>query len=274
MKLHQLSEMPPWEWPDDADHYLLKALSDDSLNESDLMLAVEMAGEYSVINDDLAVALLNIAEDPNKAEEIRGQAAVALGPALEHADTMGFEDPDDLLVSEAVFDRVKTGLQRLYRDTGAPKLLRRRVLEASVRAPQPWHAEAIYDAYQDKDADWILTAVFCMRYIRGFEKEIIKALENDDIDVRYEAVCAAGNWELADAWPFVESILMAEGTDKDLLLAAIEALPSIRPNEVGRYLAPFWDHEDEDIAEAVTDAMSMADMLDSFENGEADEDDF
>jgi hypothetical protein len=49
--------------------------------------------------------------------------------------------------------------------------VRRRVLEASVRAPQDWHQEAIREAYSSGDESWRLTAVFCMRFVRGFKDQ-------------------------------------------------------------------------------------------------------
>ncbi|MEJ2040459.1 MAG: hypothetical protein P8X55_16265, partial [Desulfosarcinaceae bacterium] len=177
MDLHQLNETPAWEWPDDADKFLLKALQDKSLDADDRLLAVELAGEYSVVNDELADALLGVAQNRDMEDAVRGRAAISLGPALEHADTLGFGDPDDLLISQPVFERLKSGLHALYHDPDSSKLVRRKVLEASVRAPQDWHSQAIRSAYEDQDADWTLTAVFCMRFISGFDREIFQSLQ-------------------------------------------------------------------------------------------------
>ncbi len=45
-----------------------------------------------------------------------------------------------------------------------------------MRAPQDWHAGAIRAAYLCGDNDWVLTAVFAMSRIRGFEDQILEAL--------------------------------------------------------------------------------------------------
>ena len=57
-----------------------------------------------------------------------------------------------------------------FMDGDIPKDVRREILEASVRAPQDWHQEAVRMAYSSDDESWRLTAVFCMCYIRGFER--------------------------------------------------------------------------------------------------------
>ena len=42
------------------------------------------------------------------------------------------------------------------------------------------------------DEAWRLTAVFCMRFIRGFEEQILEALKSQHPDIHHEAVLAAG----------------------------------------------------------------------------------
>lgn len=134
-------------------------------------------------------------------------------------------------------------------------------MEASVRAPQEWHGDAIRGAYASTDEEWKLTAVFCMRFVRGFEEEILAALESDNSDIRYEAVCAAGTWSVEAAWPHVAALVTSEVIDKPLLLAAIDAVASIRPKEAAEILGDLIDSEDEDIVEAVHKAMAMAEGL-------------
>ncbi|MEE8303510.1 MAG: hypothetical protein V3S24_13875, partial [Candidatus Tectomicrobia bacterium] len=144
-----------------------------------------------------------------------------------------------------------------------------RILEAAVRAPQAWHQEAVRTAYGSNDDGWRLTAVFCMRFIRGFDEQILEALNSDDSDIHYEAVCAAGNWEVDAAWSHVAALVTEGQTDKDLLLAAIEAVASIRPRQAGTILGDLLNADDEDIADAVFEALSMSGHLSELD----DEDD-
>jgi hypothetical protein len=97
-----------------------------------------------------------------------------------------------------------------------------RILEASVRAPQSWHPAAVRAAYASDDRAWRLTGVLCMRYVRGFDAQILEALGSEDPDMHYEAVCAAGAWEVDAAWPHIAALVTSGETDKPLLLAAIE----------------------------------------------------
>jgi hypothetical protein len=145
-------------------------------------------------------------------------------------------------------------------DVDVPKEVRRRVLEASVPAQSDWHRDAVLKAYSSEDEDWKMTAVFCMRFIRGFNDQILESLESKNPDIHYEAVCAAGNWELDRAWSHVAELVTSERTEKHLLLAAIEALPFIRPKEATEILCDI-ESDDEDVAEAIKEAMMAAETF-------------
>ncbi|TMA89114.1 MAG: hypothetical protein E6J77_07935 [Deltaproteobacteria bacterium] len=108
-----------------------------------------------------------------------------------------------------------------------------------------------------------------MRFVRGFEEQILEALDTENPDIHYEAVVAAGNWGLDAAWPQVAALVSSKKTDKPLLLAAIEAIASIRPHEAVRMLDDLADSHDEDIAAAAEEAMARAEGP----SGEDDDDD-
>jgi hypothetical protein len=267
MNVRTLKDTPPWDWPEGTAKMLLDILRTDRPSESDLLLATELAGDFTVINDELGDVLLSILGSGDKSEKVRGKAAISLGPVLEHADTQGFEEPDDLPITERTFHRIQESLHRLYMDANVPTEVRRRILEASVRAPQDWHTDAVRAAYTSGDETWRLTAVFCMRFVRGFEEQILEALGSKNSDIHYEAVVAAGNWEVDAAWPHVAALVTSGETDKPLLLAAIDAVARIRPHEAAHILDDLADSDDEDIDAAVDEAMAMAERP----SGEDDE---
>lgn len=262
MDLNLLKDTPPWDWPPDAGKTFLGILKDHQAKASDRLLAAGLAGDAVVIDNALADALLSIVNSAAEPEELRAVAAISLGPVLELADTDDFDDPDAVPISEKTFRKIKQALFKAYLDTSVPKLVRRRVLEAAVRAAEEWHATSVRTAYANEDREWKLTAVFCMCYVRGFEKEILQSLENPDPDIHYQAVRAAANWEVDAAWPHVAAIVHSDSADKGLRLAAIEALGTIRPQESIGILAVLSDDEDEDIAEAASEALSMAGSVD------------
>ena len=257
MSIASLENIPPWEWPLNADKMILEVLQDDRAEESERLLAAYLAGDSTVICDDLADALLSILGHDSESDDIRSQAAISLGPALEYAFIEDFEDPEDVPISETMFHRIQQTLYSLYRDQNTSKLVRRRILEASVRAPQDWHENVVREAYTHDDADWRLTAVFCMQFIRGFDKQIIESLSSESLDIVYQAVCGAGNWEIDAAWPHVAAFISSEATDKDILLAAIEAAVLIRPPEASEIITPLLDSDDQDIVDAVYEALAM-----------------
>jgi len=274
MDLKLLKETPPWDWPEAAGKMLLEILANDRADASDRILAAELAGNFTVVNDNLVDVLLSILQSSIEPEELRGTATISLGPVLEIAGTDGFEDPDDVPISEGTFHRIQESLRRLYVDAAVPKDVRRQIMEVSVRAPQAWHQDAIRAAYSGDDEDWKLTAVFSMRWVCGFNDQILEALESDNQDIHYQAICAAGNWELDAAWSHISGLVSTKETDKLLLLAAIDAVAGIRPQEAGVVLVDLTDSEDEDIVEAAYEAMAMAEEPSGDDFDDEDDDEF
>lgn len=271
MDLQALKDAPPWDWPEGTAEKLLSVLRDEQATEPDRVLAAEMAGDFTVVNDELVEALLAILPNSEESQEVRARAAISLGPILEYGDTEGFEDSDDVPISERHFQQIQKSLRELYMDEQIPKEVRRRILEASVRAQQEWHKNAVLAAYSSGDNAWKLTAVFCMRFLQGFDKQIVEELENENPDIQLEAVLAVANWGVAAGWPQIAALIHSGGTPKPLLLAAIEAVPAIRPQEASEVLSGLIDSDDEDIAEAVLEALAMVE--DPAGEGEDGEDD-
>ena len=258
MNLKTLEDIPPWEWPDGTNRMLLDILSAPLEEEPDRLLAAELAGELTVIDDELVEGLLSILRSGTESEKLRGKAALSLGPVLEYMDVEGLEDPDDAPISVKTFRRIRELLARLYRDAGVPEEVRRRILETSVRTPQRWHRDAIRAAYASHDERWKLTGVFGMQFVRGFDKQILEALESKNPSIHCEAVCAAGNWEVSAAWPHISALVTSPTTEKPLLLAAIDAVVGIRPQKATEILGDLLDADDEDIVEAAYEALAMA----------------
>jgi hypothetical protein len=269
MDLKILQDTPPWEWPRDAGQRFQAILRNRRASDSDRLVAAELAGDLTVINDELADSLTAIVSGQNEPEQLRAKAAIALGPVLEQAETDGFEDPDDVPITQRKFRGIQASLRNLYFDNSIPKAVRRRILEASVRAPESWHPNAIGAAYSSGDRDWMLTAVFSMRWVAGFDDQILEALNSADPEIHYEAVEAAGNWGLDAAWPHLVTLLQDARSPKPLLIAAISAIASIRPAEAPKILVDLVDSDDEEIAEAAEEAIGMAE-IDLHEEDEED----
>jgi hypothetical protein len=271
--LKVLLDTPPWDWPEDAPDLLVATLGDAKASAADKETAADLAGELPAVNDTLVNQLVATLTSEREAEAVRGAAALACGPVLESCETDGFDDAfSDPPITQPLFEKLKSTLRAVYADEAVPKLVRRRALEASVRAPQDWHTGAVRAAYLSQDAEWKLTAVFCMTYIRGFDASILEALESAEEEVRCHAVTAAGHWKVEGAWSHVAKLLHSTATPKPLLLAAIEAVATLRPAEAAEELEHLDDSDDEDIVDAVQEAVTMAKFESDYDRGDDEAD--
>ncbi|MEI8256237.1 MAG: HEAT repeat domain-containing protein [Deltaproteobacteria bacterium] len=268
MNLNQLENTPPWEWPESAGQTIRTALANRKGPADHRMLAAQLAGDYIVASDAMVKALLGVLSDGTEPTDLRSRAAIALGPSIEGAEIDGFDDPELQSISRAVFDDARRILRKLYSDQQLPLDVRRRVLEAAVRAPEDWQVEAARTAAASDEQAWRLTAVFCMRFVKGFDAQIMAALGSDDVEIQREAVQAAGAWSMDAAWKTVVGMVMSTSTPKDTRIAAIEAVVSIRPGAARELLEELRDSDDADIASAVEDACGEATALEEFESDE------
>ncbi len=272
MNLKKLNDIPPWDWPENAETIVIETLTNRNASKEDRLLAADLAGDYTILSEKIASMLLSIVSSKEEASALRSKAAISLGPGLEEADTGDYDDPNDPpALSMAFVQNMQRTLHNLYSDADVPKEVRRSILEASVRNPQAWHEGAIRSAYDSKDEEWRLTAAFCMCYVKGFDSQILEALKSSNPDVKYHAVNAAGNWEIDAAWPYVARLVTSAKTDKPMLLAAIKAAALIRPHET-EIIEPHVDSYDEDISETAMEALSEAGFIAGFDSDEYEDD--
>jgi hypothetical protein len=97
-----------------------------------------------------------------------------------------------------------------------------------------------------------------MHFVRGFDEQIVEELDSMNPDIHLEAALAAGIWGVEAAWPHITALIHSRRTPKPLLLAAIGAVPSIRPQEAREVLSRLIESDDEDIVEAVHEVLGMA----------------
>lgn len=158
-KLNQMDTIPIEEWPNDARNLIAQGLDD---NDPEIRLTATILA-WAVLDQALANRLLEmVRSDPS--DDVRARAAICFGPVLEDWDTFG-DDQTLVNVQQDTIDQIRDTFKRIYEDPTQPKIVRRRVLEASVRAPEEWHEEAARKAFRSDDEDWRVTAVFCMGFI-------------------------------------------------------------------------------------------------------------
>jgi hypothetical protein len=274
VKLQDIADLPPWERPGNTGDKLKKIMRDHGAPVPDRELAIELAGDMTAVDNEICGLLIGILIDQTEPELLRSRACISLGPVLEQTDMSGFDDPyDDPAITPEMFEHIKETLEAVYRDEAAPKLVRRKALEASVRAMQDWHPDAIRAQYASSDEEWKLTAVFGMRYVPGFETQIMEALNSANQDIHIEAIRAAGEREVHDAWPHIRALLKSSKTPKPLLLDAIGASAYVSPDEAGPALVDLVDSDDEEISEVAAEAMMEAESATEPYDEDEDEED-
>ena len=100
-----------------------------------------------------------------------------------------------------------------------------------------------------------------MSYIGDFKPQILEALTNANPDIHYQAVLAAGHQEIEEAWPHIKTLLSSKTIDKPLIFAAIEAAVVIDTPEAMAALEKLLDANDDEIVDAIHEAMSMLEAL-------------
>jgi HEAT repeat protein len=236
---------------------LLAKLEDRSLETEERLLAIKLAGDLMRLDDGLAEALVEIVRSDEEPAEVRSQAAIALGPVLEEGFTMGFDFEDDVAISEELFERLRRELRRVVETQGQPAEVRRSALEASVRAPAPWQEQRVRSALESGDPLWRMTGIFSAGFVDGFEVPILEALGDDDPRIRREALLAAGRQGLEQAYRSIREAARSDEGDRELRLAAIEALAEYTSEDAYETLIELSGSEDDEIAEIAEHGLSF-----------------
>jgi len=243
-----------WGDPWSARSALLEALGSE---ESELRArALDYTSEL-VDSDEVARLHLEILADEAETPEIRAKAAIALGPALELCEYGWWDDvTDPPPLTQSFFDELEDRLRRLYHSADTPKLVRRRVLEAAVRAPEDWQYGAVRAAWNGRDLEWRKTAVFGMGYLGGFSELLSEALEAEDPELLAEALyAAAGRNDVPGLKSRLLGLAVDESADEVVRLAAIAGLRYVESHRARNILRKLRGHDDEDIAEMAVCAL-------------------
>lgn len=195
---------------------------------------------------------------------------LAAGACFTAAEEDGEEDDeeedegeagDGVFLSRHAFAALQECLAGLYRDPAADPRLRRKILEAAVLSPQPWQEQAVRECWARAEPEWRGTALCCMGHLYpvDFADEIAEGLESPLAALRVQAIAAADDRELSELGPRILEIAADRSGDLEVVLCAIEALPTLRPPgarklllrlrgepaPVGHFAADALDHLDE-----------------------------
>jgi hypothetical protein len=146
--------------------------------------------------------------------------------------------------------------------------IRRRALEAISNSSHEILPGAIQRAYRSSEHRMKVSSVFAMgrSYDERWGDIVLRELESEHDELRYEAARAAGELELDEAVPLLARLLADE--DREIKEVSIWSLGEIGGREALRILNAILEvaeeAEDEDLIEAIEDAIGTA----SFASGD------
>jgi hypothetical protein len=156
-------------------------------------------------------------------------------------------------------------------------LVRRRALESLGYSGRDEVIPLIEAAYQDKNPDWVVSALFAMGRSSDerWKKQVLSKLHAPDEDIRSEAIHAAGELELTSARSILLDMLEDE-EDLELRRELIWALTKIGGegvrNRLEEILEAEEDDEEADFIEEAMDNLSFTEDMAQFDLFDLDPD--
>lgn len=188
----------------------------------------------------------------------RAEAMISLGKFIYEAELEEFNKALAEQARDLAIDR--------YYDYTEDLDVRRRALEAAARGTHPAIENMIIEAYDTPDLKMRVSAVFAMGASCDTDRwgdTVLRELENENAELRFEAAKAAGELLLEEAVPML--IELAHEEDTEIRLASIASLGEIGTQEARRGLMLLADYATEiadgAMLEIVEESLEMASLM-------------
>ena len=187
---------------------------------------------------------------------VRSAAASALGRFILLGELGDLPEVETMRAQDAVVE--------LLTNQDEDVEVRRRSLEAIANCSHEIVDEAIEEAYHSLDSRMRASALFAMGKTcdAQWSEIVLRELDSDDPEFRFEAARASGELELEEAIPSLTRL--AQSGDREIKEAAIWALGEIGGGQVIKILTVIADSiaetGDDDLLEAVEEAISIASL--------------
>ncbi len=192
--------------------------------------------------------------------EVRAAALIELGRFILLGEYEDIPAEDARLAQDTVLDILRT-----EEDTE----IHRRALEAIANCGREGVHELVREAYEHEDLKMRISAVFAMGRTCDtvWAPEVLREIDSEVPEMRYEAVRAAGQLELKEAIPHLAR-LIDETEDIEILEIAIWALGEIGGEKAQKLLTRIMARAEaegnEEILQAAEEAYHMADLPGDF----------
>ncbi len=190
--------------------------------------------------------------EEDESEKVQCAAAIALGKYAIMAELGKLRYENTEKVREALLGAID--------DRNKSTEVIRRVLESAAPLSVPEVQEAISNAYYSKDAGLRISAIYSMGKScdSSWLPLLIKEMDNDDPEIRYEAAGSSGELEDERAVPAL--IKLANNDDDiDVRMAAIQSLGKISSLSARECLKICLESHNEAVKEAAEEALQSID---------------
>ncbi len=188
---------------------------------------------------------------------VRAEAIKALGSIVYLGELDELPQETTLPIQDLLFN--------LHTNLDEDLSIRRRALESLSNCSHNAVPDLIQEAYHSSEAEMRISAIFAMGRTcddEAWEELVLRELDSDNDEMRYEAARAAGELSLKAAIPALSRLVLEP--DRDLQEIAIWALGEIGGNEAVRILSHIAEiadeHNDEELAQSVEDALGIASL--------------
>jgi HEAT repeat protein len=202
-----------------------------------------------------------VQQDP--AAEVRSAAATALGRFALLAEHQKISNDNRARISQSLLAVIHNQAELVD--------VRRRALEAIAPFSLPEVTQVIWEAYRREEHGLRISSVYAMG--RNCDllwmPTVLKEMDNDDPEMRYEAATAAG--ELGEAEAVPRLIEMTRDADMEVKLAAIRALGKIGGQEAKQRLRTLLTGKSQAVREAAEHAVAEIELYEEPSNPRANE---
>ncbi len=163
------------------------------------------------------------------------------------------------------FEKLQTLLITTLKDETLDSEIRRRALEAISNSSHEIVSSEIRKAYRSSDHRFKVSSIFAMGRSNDpiWEDIVLKELDSNDAEIRYEATRAAGEIGILEAVPKLGRLLVDD--DREIQMNVIWSLGEIGGKEAQRILEAIRDvaeeSEDVDMLEAIDDSLANVNFV-------------